>query len=112
MLPAFRQRDVLIHWDGAPGVSHPEMTRIVSRAADELRAIPGIRNVGAHVGRAIMSDERTSVNAGELWVSMDQAADYDQTMAAIQSDRRRISRPRAVGDDVPGGPHRRSVRRR
>ncbi len=85
VLPAFRQRDVLIHWDGAPGVSHPEMTRIVSRAADELRAIPGIRNVGAHVGRAIMSDERTSVNSGELWVSMDEAADYDQTMAAIQT---------------------------
>jgi Cu/Ag efflux pump CusA len=85
VLPHFRQRDLLIHWDGAPGVSHPEMTRIVSRAATELRGIPGVRNVGAHVGRAIMSDERTSVNTGEIWVSMDQSADYDQTFAAIQS---------------------------
>lgn len=85
ILPTFRQRDLLIHWDGAPGVSHPEMTRIVSRAASELRGIPGVRNVGAHVGRAIMSDERTSVNTGEIWVSMEQSADYDQTLAAIQS---------------------------
>jgi Cu/Ag efflux pump CusA len=84
-MPTFRQRDLLIHWDGAPGISHPEMTRIVSRAAAELRAIPGVRDVGAHVGRAIMSDERTSVNSGEIWVSMDQAADYDSTLAAIES---------------------------
>jgi len=85
IIPNFRQRDLLIHWDGAPGVSHPEMTRIVSRAATELRGIPGVRDVGAHVGRAIMSDERTSVNTGEIWVSMDRSADYDQTLAAIHS---------------------------
>jgi Cu/Ag efflux pump CusA len=84
-LPSFRQRDLLIHWDGAPGISHPEMSRIVARASDELRSIPGVHNVGAHVGRAILSDERTSVNSGEIWVSMDQAADYDQTLAAIRS---------------------------
>jgi Cu/Ag efflux pump CusA len=85
LLPTFRQRDLLIHLDGAPGVSHPEMTRIVSRAATELRGIEGVRDAGAHVGRAIMSDERTGVNAGEIWVSMDRSADYDRTLAAIQS---------------------------
>ena len=85
VLPSFRQRDILIHADGAPGISHPEMTRIVSRAAAELRSIPGVRNVGAHVGRAIMSDERANVNTGEIWVSMDPGADYDGTLAAIQT---------------------------
>jgi Cu/Ag efflux pump CusA len=85
VVPTFRQRDLLIHWDGAPGISHPEMTRIVSRAAAELRTIPGVRNVGAHVGRAIMSDERSNVNTGEIWVSMDQNADYDRTHQAIQA---------------------------
>jgi len=84
-LPTFRQRDVLIHWDGAPGIGHPEMNRIVSRAAAELRTVPGVRNVGAHVGRAIMSDERASVNTGEIWVSMDPAADYDATLDGIQA---------------------------
>jgi Cu/Ag efflux pump CusA len=84
-LPTFRQRDLLIHWNGAPGVSHPEMTRIVSRASAELRAIPGIRNVGAHIGRAIMSDQQSSVNAGEIWVSMDPAADYDSTLTAVEA---------------------------
>jgi Cu/Ag efflux pump CusA len=61
------------------------MTRIVSRAAAELRTIPGVRNVGAHVGRAIMSDRVGGVDSGEIWVSMDATADYDATMAAIQS---------------------------
>ena len=84
-LPSFRQRDLLIHWDGAPGISHPEMSRIVARASDELRSIPGVHSVGAHVGRAILSDVRTSVNSGEIWVSIDQAADYDPTLAAIES---------------------------
>jgi Cu/Ag efflux pump CusA len=84
-LPTFRPRDVLIHWDGAPGVGHPEMNRIVARAAAELRTVPGVRNVGAHVGRAIMSDERASVNTGEIWVSMDLAADYDATLDSIQA---------------------------
>jgi Cu/Ag efflux pump CusA len=85
VLPNFRQRDLLIHWEGAPGVSHPEMTRIVSRAAGELRGIPGVSNVGAHVGRAIMSDERSNVNTGEIWISMDPSADYDRTLADIES---------------------------
>ena len=44
-----------------------------------------MRNVGAHVGRAIMSDERASVNTGEIWVSMDPAADYDATLDGIQA---------------------------
>ncbi len=85
ILPTFRQRELLIHWNGAPATSRQEMTRIVSRASTELRAIPGVANVGAHVGRAILSDEQSSVNAAELWVSMDPTADYDSTLAAIQS---------------------------
>lgn len=92
VLPAFRQRDLLIGWTGAPGMSQPEMTRIVSRAAAELRGVPGVRSVGAQVGRAIMSDARANVNAGEIWVSMDPAADYDRTRDSIQ----------AVVDGYPG----------
>jgi len=84
-LPTFRQRDILISWGGAPGMSHPEMTRIVSRATAELREVPGVRNVGAHVGRAIMSDKRSNVDTAEIWVSMDRAADYDRTLAEIQA---------------------------
>jgi Cu/Ag efflux pump CusA len=83
-LPTFRQRELLIHWDGAPGTGRTEMARVISRATAELRAIPGVQNVGAHVGRAIMSDERGSVNLGEIWLTMSPTADYDVTLAAIE----------------------------
>ena len=69
MRPEFEERDLLISWDGAPGTSRPEMSRISALASEELRSIPGVRDVGAHVGRAITSDQVVEINSGELWVS-------------------------------------------
>jgi Cu/Ag efflux pump CusA len=84
LVESFREGDLLIHASGAPGTSRDEMNRIVSRAGAELRAIPGVRNVGAHVGRAITSDRVVGVDDGEFWISIDPAADYDATVAAVQ----------------------------
>jgi len=50
----------------------------------ELRSLPGVDNVGAHVGRAIAGDQRQDVNSGEVWVSIDSGADYDKTFASIE----------------------------
>ena len=83
-LPAFRDPDVLIHWDAAAGSSGPEMDRIVSLVGRELRAVPGVRDVGGHVGRAVLSDQVVGIGSGELWLSLDPAADYDKTVAAIR----------------------------
>jgi CzcA family heavy metal efflux pump len=82
--PAFKETDLLIRWDGAPGTSLPEMNRITAQVIRDLREIPGTRNVGAHVGRALMSDQIVGSNSGEVWVSIDPAADYDATVASIQ----------------------------
>ena len=84
MLPSFQDRDLLIHWDSAPGTSLPEMDRITTLVSQELRSIPGVRDVGAHVGRAVTSDQSTNVNAGELWVSLDPAANYPETVDALR----------------------------
>ena len=92
LLPSLQDRDLLIHWEGAPGTSRPEMTRITALAMRELRSIPGVRNAGAHVGRAVTSDQMVGINAGEIWVSLDPAADYDATLAAV----------REVVDGYPG----------
>jgi CzcA family heavy metal efflux pump len=85
MLPSMRDRDLLIQWGGAPAMSQPEMDRITAQATRELRSVPGVRDVGAHVGRAITSDQIVNVNSGELWLSIDPSADYDRTVAAVQS---------------------------
>jgi Cu/Ag efflux pump CusA len=84
LLPAFKEPYILINWEGAPGTSRPEMDRIVARAGQELRAVPGVRNVGAHVGRAVYGDQVVGINSAQIWVSIDPAADYQATVAAVQ----------------------------
>jgi Cu/Ag efflux pump CusA len=84
LLPTFREPDVLVHLDAAPGTSHPEMARITTAASRELRSIVGVRNVGAHVGRAVMSDRIAGVSSGTLWVSLEPGVDYDATLGTIR----------------------------
>ena len=52
LFPAFKERDFLMHWVAEPGTSRAEMVRITTQASKELRAIPGVRNFGAHIGQA------------------------------------------------------------
>ncbi|MDQ5854126.1 MAG: efflux RND transporter permease subunit, partial [Chloroflexota bacterium] len=84
LLPSFKERDFLMHWLTKPGTSLPEMMRITTQASVELRDIPGVRNFGAHIGRAMAADEVVGIDFGEYWISIDPAADYDKTLAAVQ----------------------------
>jgi len=84
LLPQFRERDFLMHWVEKPGTSLEAMRRITERASRELRAIPGVRNFGSHLGRAEVADEVVGPNFTELWISVDETVDYDSTVAAIQ----------------------------
>ena len=61
------------------------MDRVVAAATRELRAVDGVQNVGAHVGRAITSDQVAGINAGEIWVSIAPDAEYASTMRAIDA---------------------------
>ena len=83
LLPEFKERDFLMHWVTNPGTSHPEMVRITTRASKELRAIPGVRNFGAHIGQAFAADEVVGVNFAENWISVDPAVNYDKAVAAV-----------------------------
>jgi Cu/Ag efflux pump CusA len=83
-LPSVADPNVLIHWHATPGTSLGEMTRITAAAAGELRAVPGIRAVGAHVGRAVMSNGAAGVDSGEMWVRLTDSADHPATVAAIR----------------------------
>ena len=74
-----------MHWIAKPGTS-------VGRGAAHRHATParscarfrGCSNFGSHIGQAVLADEVGGVNFGEIWVSVDPAADYDATVAAIQ----------------------------
>ena len=70
LLPEFKETDFLMHWLGNPGMSHPEDRRITTAASKELRQLPNVRNFGAHIGRAIHSDEPYGVYFTENWISL------------------------------------------
>ncbi len=84
LFPEFKERDFLMHWITKPGTSVIEQRRIVTQVSRELRAIPGVRNFGSHIGQALLADETVGVNFGENWISVDPAADYEETVAAIE----------------------------
>jgi len=85
LLPDFREYDFLMHWVEKPGTSVEASLRITERASAELMAIPGVRNFGSHIGRAEVADEVVGPNFTELWISLDPSADYDATVAEVQS---------------------------
>ena len=91
-LPEFQETDFLMHWVGKPGTSLEAMRRTTARVSRELRAIPGVRNFGSHIGRAEVADEVVGPNFTELWISLDPAADYAPAVARI----------RATVDGYPG----------
>ncbi len=92
MVPSFKETDVVIEWTGASGTSLTAMTRSTAAVMRDLRAIKGVRNAAAHIGRAVLSDDAADVNAAEIWVSIDPTADYDDTIEAM----------RKVVDGYPG----------
>jgi Cu/Ag efflux pump CusA len=92
LFPTFKEKDFLMHWVTAPGTSQSEVVRITTQVSRELRAIPGVRSFGSHIGRAVQGEEISGINFAENWVSIDPSADYEKTLAAI----------RKVVDGYPG----------
>ena len=90
--PAFQDRNLIVGWTAVPGTSLPEMDRVAARATSELRAIPGVQDVGATLGRAVTSDQIVATNSAQLWVTMKPDANYSATLAAVKS----------VADGTPG----------
>lgn len=83
-LPHFQETDFLMHWVEKPGAGLDAMRRITVQASKELRSIPGVRNFGAHIGRAEVADEVVGPNFTELWISVDPDVDLPSTVAEIQ----------------------------
>ncbi len=84
LFPHFKERDFLIHWITKPSSSVIEERRIVTKISKELRAIPGVRNFGSHIGQALLADELNGVNFGENWISVDPSANYEETVASVE----------------------------
>ena len=84
LLPAPQDRSLLIHWEATPGTSLAEMARVTNSAVRELGSVRGVRHANAELGRAVTSDQVANVDAGEIWVTLADSADYDATVGAIE----------------------------
>src|SRR5215472_12709617 len=85
LLPQLQDRDLLAHIEAASGTSLPEMERITAAVGNEVRTVPGVRSVGTHVGRAVGSDQLVDVNSAEMWITLNDGANYGQSRAAIET---------------------------
>jgi CzcA family heavy metal efflux pump len=82
-LPDFQETDFLMHFVEKPGTSVEAMQRVTVQASKDLRAIPGVRNFGSHIGRAEVADEVVGPNFTELWISIAADVDYQATVQKI-----------------------------
>ncbi len=82
-LPDFKERDFLMHWLEKPGMGIDAMRRVTVEVSKELRQIPGVRNFGSHIGRAVVADEVVGPDFTELWISMDHDVPYGETLDKI-----------------------------
>jgi len=84
VLPTLKDRNLIVRLESPSGTSNSVMTQTATDLSKELRALDGIDNVGATVGRAVTGDRIVDVNSGEVSVSIKPGADYDKVYAAIE----------------------------
>jgi Cu/Ag efflux pump CusA len=60
------------------------MTRITNRISHEVDSVPGVRDVGLHVGRAVTSDQVVDVDSAEVWLSISRSAEYSATVDRVR----------------------------
>jgi Cu/Ag efflux pump CusA len=85
LIPSFKETDLFVELTTPPGTSLQAMDRISTALIHDIRAVPGVRNAAAQVGRALLSHELADVNSAEVWVSLDPNADYRATLAALRA---------------------------
>lgn len=83
-LPPFAENDFLMHWVARPGTSLEAVSRSADLARAELLSLPGVRNFGAHIGRAEVADEVVGPHFAELWISVDPSSDLEATAERVQ----------------------------
>lgn len=84
LIPSFKETDVFVELQAPPGVSLQVMDNATQSLIGDLRAVPGVRDAAAQIGRALLSHDTADVNSATVWVSVDPKADYKATLAAMR----------------------------
>jgi Cu/Ag efflux pump CusA len=84
VVAAVPDRTLLVEWEAAASTGTDVMNRVMTNASEELSGVRGVSSVGGHVGRAITSDSSSDVNAGELWVTMEDGVNISSVRSEVQ----------------------------
>jgi Cu/Ag efflux pump CusA len=84
LVPSFKETELLVQLNAAPGTSRPAMVRITSQIGRELRALDGVENIGVHIGRAVTGDQIIGMNSSTMWVSIGRDSNHGDTVNAIR----------------------------
>jgi CzcA family heavy metal efflux pump len=71
LLPDFRENYLIAHASLRPGISLEETSRVGSRIAARLAAIPGVRSVAEQIGRAENGQDPDAPNKSEFEIQLD-----------------------------------------
>lgn len=96
-LPVLHERNLLVQLRTTSGTSLGEMQRVAGLETAALRSLPGVTDVGVHIGRAITADQAVNVNSAEIWLTLDGTTDEQAT---IDSVRRELAAYPGVRGDV------------
>lgn len=91
-LPDFRESNFVVFMAGKPDSSLGESERVGTRLAERLLKIDGIKSIAQQIGRADLSEDTWGPNISEVWMVMDERADYDKVLDEI----------REATEDIPG----------
>jgi Cu/Ag efflux pump CusA len=84
LIPSFRETDLFVEVQAPAGTSLSAMEPATQALMGDLRAIPGVRDAAAQIGRAVLARDVTNVDAATIWVSLDPSADYEATIAGME----------------------------
>ena len=85
LFPSFKEPDFLVHFVTKPDTSVQEEDRDVTRLQRQLLAIPGVSDVGSHIGTAPLGEEINGVNFSESWLSLAPGADYARVLSEVRA---------------------------
>jgi CzcA family heavy metal efflux pump len=85
LFPSFKEPDFLMHFVTKPGTSVQEQDRMVANLQDQVRTVPGVTDVGSHIGQALLGEEVSGVNFSETWMSLSPNANYAQVETALRN---------------------------
>ena len=91
-LPEFREANFVVFMVGKPDASRAETMRMGRIVSDRLHQVDGIVSVAQQTGRADLSEDTWGVNISEIWVALDNRADYNTVLRDV----------RQAVDNLPG----------